>query len=158
MAKKKKGAGGSGRESKPKPEFRSQVEEELVDQLLYRFVALVKKGLELMLADPSELRRTEFRQNPALAHTAEDIPELVLWTGVLAYELPWSEFCEQVLTHPAWGSLLGVQSQADLDRLSVGLANYGVRLIELAVHDALKEGDKQDQRGGQWQGSHRPDR
>ncbi len=146
MARKKKGTGGSSRGSEPKPEFCSQVEDEIVDQLLYRFVTLVKQGLELMLDDPSELTRTEFRQNPALAHTAEDIPELVLWTGVMAYELPWPEFCQHVLTHPAWGSLLEVQTEADLDRLSVGLENYGVRLIELAVHDALKEGDKQDQR------------
>jgi hypothetical protein len=37
-----------------------------------------------MLGDPSDLTRTEFRQNPALAHTAEDIPELVLWAAVMA--------------------------------------------------------------------------
>jgi len=83
MAKKKKGAGGSGRKSKPKPEFRSQVEDEIVDQLLYRFVALVKKGLALMLDNPSELTRTEFRRNPALGHTAEDIPGLVLWAAAM---------------------------------------------------------------------------
>jgi hypothetical protein len=146
MAKKKKGAGGSGRKSKPKPEFRSQVEDEIVDQLLYRFVALVKKGLELMLDDPSDLTRTEFRQNPALAHTAEDIPALVLWAAVMAYELPWSEFCQHILTQPAWMTLLGVETQAELERLSLDWGNYGVRLIELAVHDALKEGDKQDRR------------
>jgi hypothetical protein len=146
MTKKKKGAGGSGRKSKPKPEFRSQVEDEIVDQLLYRFVALVKKGLALMLDNPSELTRTEFRRNRALGHTAEDIPGLVLWAAVMAYELPWPEFCQHILTQPAWMTLLGVKTAVDLERLSVDLGNDGVRLIELAVHDALKEGDKQEQR------------
>lgn len=69
---------------------------------------------------------------------------LVLWTAVGAYELPWPEFCQHVLSHPDWADLLGVQTQADLDGLHV--EHCQVRLIELAVHDALKEGDKQDQR------------
>lgn len=146
MAKKKKGDGGSGRKSKPKPEFRSKVEDQIVDQLLYRFVVLVKKGLELMLDDPSDLTCKEFRQNPALTYTVEDIPVLILWTAMMAYELPWPEFCQHVLTHPAWMTLLGIQTQADLERLSLDSENYPVRLIELAVHDALKEGDGQDQR------------
>jgi hypothetical protein len=146
MAKKKNGSGGSSQKSKPKPEFRNQVEDEVVDQLLYRFVALIKQGLELMLDDPSELTRTEFRQNPALAHTAEDIPALVLWAAAQAYELPWSEFCQHILTHPAWMTLLGVKTQAELDNLLPNPGNYAVRLLELAVHDALKAGDKQEQR------------
>ena len=121
-----------------------------MDRLLYSFVALVKKGLELMLHDPSELTRKEFRKYPKLVLTADKIPVLVLWTATGAYELPWPEFCQHVLTHPAWAELLGVQTQADLDRLSTGLENCQVRLIELAVHDGLKEGDKQDQRP--WRG------
>jgi len=132
--------------SKPEPEFRSQVETELVDQLLYRFVALVKHGLELMLRDPSELARQEFRQHPDFIYTAEEIPVLVLWAAVGAYELPWPVFCQHVLTHPQWAALLGVATQADLDRLTVGLERYPVRIVELAVHDGLKEGDKQDPR------------
>ena len=70
MAKKgkKKRSKRSGRRPKPKPEFRGQVETELVDRLLYRFVALVKHGLELMLRNPSELTRKEFRKNPELVH------------------------------------------------------------------------------------------
>ncbi|MCP4287390.1 MAG: hypothetical protein GY792_23615, partial [Gammaproteobacteria bacterium] len=81
-----------------------------------------------------------------MVHTAADIPGLVLWAAVMAYELPWPEFCQHILRQPAWMSLLGVETEADLERLEVDLGNYGVRLIELAVHDALKEGDKQDQR------------
>jgi len=146
MAKRKKGSGGSRRKAKPKPEFRSKVETELVDRLLYRFVALVKHGLELMLHSPSELARKEFRKNPDLVYAAEAIPVLVLWTAVGVYELAWSEFCQHVLAHPAWVELLAVQTQADLDRLSVGFDHCPIRLIELAVHDGLKEGDKKDQR------------
>jgi len=147
MAKKgkKKRSKRSGRWSKPKPKFRGQVEAELVDRLLYRFVALVKHGLELMLRDPSELTRKEFRKNPELVYTAEEIPVLVLWAAVGVYELPWPAFCQHILTHLKWAELLGVETQADLDRLAVGLEHCQVRLIELAVHDGLKEGDKQDQ-------------
>ena len=148
MAKKgkKKRSKRSGQRSKPKPEFRGQVETELVDQLLHRFVALVKHGLELMLRDPSELARKEFRQNPDLVYTAEEIPVLVLWAAVGAYELPWPAFCQHVLAHPKWAEVLDVETQADLDRLAVGLDHCPVRVIELAVHDGLKEGDKQEQR------------
>ena len=141
----------SGQRSKAKSEFRGQVQAEVVDQLLHRFVALVKHGLELMLRDPSELARKEFRQNPDLVYTVEEISVLVLWAAVEAYELPWPAFCQHVLTHPQWAALLRVETQAELDRLAVGLDHYPGRVIELAVHDGghhdgLKEGDKQDQR------------
>ena len=137
MAKKgkKKRSKRSGQRSKPKPKSRSKVGTELVDQLLYHFVALVNHGLELMLRDPSELTRKEFRKNPDLVYTAEEIPALLLWVAVGAYELPWSAFCQHILTHPKWAAaLLGVETQADLDRLAVGLEHCQVRLIELAVH------------------------
>ena len=146
MARRKKRVGGSRRKPKPKAKFRSKVDIELVDQLLYRFVALVKQGLEVMLCDPSELTQKEFRQNPELAHSSEDIPKLVLWTAVGVHELPLDEFCQHVLTHPAWAELLGVQRQADLEQLKVDYDHYSMRLIELAVHDRLKEGDKKDRR------------
>jgi len=145
MAKKKQRKR-SGQRSKPKSEFRGQVEVEVVDRMLHRFVTLVKHGLELMLRDPSKLARKEFRQNPDLVYTTEAIPVLVLWAAVGAYELPWPAFCQHVLTHPQWAELLGVETQADLDCLVVGLEHCPVRVIELAVHDGLKDGDKQDQR------------
>ena len=131
---------------KAKPAFRKKVGDELVDQLLYRFVALVKHGLELMLHDPSELTCKEFRQNPELMYTVEDISILVLWVALGVYEMAWSEFCEHVWAHPAWAELLGVQTQVDLDLLNVECNCCPIRLIELAVHDGLKEGDKQDRR------------
>ena len=141
MAKKreKKRSKPSDQRSKSKAEFRGQVQAEVVDQLLHRFGALVKHGLELMLCDPSELARREFRQNPALVYTVEEIAVLVLWAAVGAYERPWPAFCQHVLTHPQWAELLGVETPADLDRLAVGLEPHPVRIIELAVHDGLSE-------------------
>ena len=146
MTRRKKRIGGSHRKPKAKRAFRSKVDIELVDQLLYRFVGLVKHGLGVMLCDPSELTQKEFRRNPEMAHSNEDIPKLVLWTAVSAYELPWEGFCQHVLTHPVWTQLLGVQTQADLDQLKVDFDHYAIRLIELAVHDGLKEGDKKERR------------
>lgn len=48
MARRKKRSGSSRRKSKPKPKFRSKVDADVVDRLLYRFVALVTKGLTLL--------------------------------------------------------------------------------------------------------------
>jgi hypothetical protein len=144
MASKRKGG-----HNRPKPAFRSQVEADVVDLLLYRFVALIQRGLALMLTNPSALAAREFRKQPELVYTAADIPALVLWAAWGAYELPWEAFCQQVLTHPRWAALLGVSSQADLDALSAVIAQWEMvlfRVIELAVHDGLKEGDKQDLR------------
>jgi hypothetical protein len=123
------------------------VEAQLVDQLLHRFATLVKHGLELMLETPSERARQVFRQRPELMdYGPTDIPVLVAWAAQGAYEVIWSDFCQHVLMHPEWQSLLEVQTQADLDHLAAGFADVQVRLIELAIHDALKEGDKQDSR------------
>jgi hypothetical protein len=146
MATKKNRRKRSGKRSTPKSGFRNQVEAEVVDRLLYRFVALVKHGLELMIRTPSELARKEFRQNPDLVYTSEEIPTLVLWAAVGAHELPWPALCQHILTHSKWAELLSVETQDDLDRLATGLEYCSVRIIELAVHDGLKEGDKQDQR------------
>ncbi|MCX6030596.1 MAG: transposase [Chloroflexi bacterium] len=148
MAKKgeKQRSKSAGPQAKVNAAFRSQVQAEVVDQLLHRFVTLVKHGLELLLRAPSELARQEFRQHPDLVYTGAAIPGLVLWAAVGAYELPWPAFCQHVLTHPQWAALLGVATQADLDRLAGALEPYPIRVIELAVHDGLKAGDKQDPR------------
>lgn len=144
MGRSKKAAGGSSRSAKP--EFRKQVDSDLVNLLLYRFVSLVKRGLELMLEAPSELVEEAFRKHPELVYTTGAIPTLVAWVAQGVYELDWAAFCQHVLSHPQWCELLEVQSQADLDRLAQGMDQVQVRLIELAVHDALKEGDKQETR------------
>lgn len=87
MAQRKKRRG-----KKRKPVFRGQVETKVIDQLLCRFVRLVKHGLELMLTEPSELVQEEFRQAPELAYQARDIPALVLWTAMGVSERSWAEF------------------------------------------------------------------
>ena len=145
MAQSRKRSG-SRRSSKPKPTFRGQVPLDVVDRLLYRFVALVKQGLELMLRDPSALARDEFDQHPELVYAPTDIPIWVAWTAQGAYEMAWPDFCQHVLGHPDWQALLGVQTQADLDALAAGFDQVRMRCIELAIHDALKEGDKRDTR------------
>ena len=132
-----------------KSTFRSKVEAKVIDELLYRFVSLVRKGLELMLTEPSELAATEFRKHPEYSYTAGDIPALTLWVAEGVYEIPRSEFCQHVLANPEWSELLGVSSQADLERWFdriAGWENIPFRAIELAVHDGLKEGDKRDLR------------
>jgi hypothetical protein len=57
-----------------------------------------------------------------------------------------------VLEHSDWQTLLGVQTQADLDALAAGFDQVRMRCIELAIHDALKEGDKRDTRPADWHG------
>lgn len=146
MARSRKRSSRSRCSPQPKPAFRSRVEAEMVDELLRRFVALVKHGLELMLQAPSERAREEFRKKPALAYGPADIPVLVAWTAQGAYEMAWPAFCQHVLTRPQWRELLGAQTQAELDDLASGFEHVQMRLIELAIHDALKEGDKQDTR------------
>lgn len=127
----------------------SQVEAEVTDELLYRLVSLVKKGLELMLTDPSELAAAELRKHPECVYTAGDIPALTLWVAESVYELARAEFCQHMLANPRWSELVGVASQAALDQLFDFVAEWEsipFRVIELAVHDGLKEGDKQDLR------------
>lgn len=146
MARSRRRSSGSRRSAKPKPVFRSRVEAEVIGELLYRFVALVKHGLELLLKAPSELARKEFRQKPELAYGPADIPVLVAWAAQGAYEMAWPDFCQHVLARPDWQALLGVHTQADLEHLAAGFEHVQMRLVELAVHDGLKEGDKQDTR------------
>ena len=132
-----------------KSTLRSKLAPGVVDQLLYCFVSLVKKGLVSMLTDPSELAATEFRKNPESIYTAGDIAMLTLWVAEGVYELPRAAFCQHVLVNPQWAALLEVTSQTDLDRLFDAIdawESIPFRAIELAVHDGLKEGDKQDPR------------
>ena len=132
-----------------KSTLRSKLAPEVVDQLLYCFVSLVKKGLALMLTDPSELAVAELRKHPECAYTASDIAALTLWVAEGVYELPRAAFCQHVLVNPQWAALLEVTSQTDLDRLFDAIdawESIPFRAIELAVHDGLKEGDKQDPR------------
>jgi len=102
-----------------------------------------------MLTEPSELAIAEFRKHPEYTYTTEDIPVLTVWVAEQVYEIPRSEFCQHVLAKPEWCKLLQVSSQADLDQLFDVITEWKwipFRVIELAVHDGLKEGDKQDLR------------
>ena len=146
MARSHKGARGKQRRAKPKRVFRQQVDAQVVDNLLRRFVELVKQGLELMLTQPTKWAEKVLRQHPELAYTASDIPVYVAWAAWTAYEVDWAAFCTLVLASPAWQAVLQVQTQADLDHLHSRFDNVQVRLVELAVHDGLKEGDKADTR------------
>ncbi len=114
MAQRKKRRG----KKTSKPVFRGQVEMEMIDQLLRRFVGLVKRGLELMLTEPSELVREEFRQQPDLVYQVTDIPALVVWTAVGISERPWVEFSQQVVEQPAWQAVLGVFTAVELEQVS----------------------------------------
>jgi hypothetical protein len=145
VGRPKKKEGGT-QKPKSKPEFRTRVDPELVDTLLYRFVFLVKQGLELMLTDPSELAREEFDKAPELHYSAEDIPISLAWVTQEAYELEWPTFCQFILSHAEWCALLSFQDQAGLDQLAAGFRRVQLRLVELAVHDGLKAGDKADTR------------
>jgi len=146
MARSSRRSSGKPRRAKPARTFRRRVDDEVIDDLLRRFVELVKRGLELMLTQPSALAERDLRRNPALLYGSADIRVHIVWAAWQAYDLDWPAFCQHVLTHPAWQTVLGVQTQADLDAAHSGFDGVRVRLIELAVHDALKEGDKQDAR------------
>lgn len=129
--------------------FRSKIEPQVIDELLYRFVSTVKEGLVLMLTEASKLATGEFRRHPEYTYTADDIPVLTLWVAEQVYEISRPTFCQHVLANPRWAELLQVSSQADLDRLFNALSDRGnipFRVIELAVHDGLKKGDKRDDR------------
>ena len=146
MARSSHRSSGKPRRAKPARTFRRRVDDEVIDDLLRRFVEVDKRGLELMLTQPSELAEHDLRHNPALVYGPADIRGHIVWAAWQAYEKDWLDFCQHVLTHPAWQTLLSVQTQADLDAAHSGFDGVRVRLIELAVHDALKEGDKQDAR------------
>ena len=141
---KKKGTG--SKKPLAKPVFRDQVDRDLVNLLLYRFAALVKQGLTLMLTDPSDLASKALREQPELRYTTGDIPVGVAWAAQAAFEVDWPTFCQHILGHPDWCVLLEVQDQAGLDRLAESFAQVQPRLIELAVHDGLKAGDQRDTR------------
>ena len=146
MARSHKKARSKLRRAQPKRAFRQQVDAEVVDTLLRRFVELVKQGLTLMLTQPTEWAAKVLRQHPELLYTAADIPVYIAWAAWTAYEMDWATFCTRVLAWPAWQVVLQVQTQADLDRLPGQFDIVQVRPIELAVHDALKDGDKVDTR------------
>ncbi len=140
--KQKKGQVSRKKQSK----FRTGVAVEQVDQLLKDFIKRVKQGLALLLSEPSELSQKVLKQNPQWAVNAEQNLVLVTWAAYMAWEKPWEEFCQMVIADPAWQELLGGPDQASLTERQAQFEEVIVRLIELALHDALKAGDKKDNR------------
>ena len=86
MAQSRKRSG-SRRSSKPKPTFRGQVPLEVVDRLLYRFVALVKQGLRMRSVNPLDYR-TGTSPDGAIRPQSESPTCLRVRTG----RLPWARF------------------------------------------------------------------
>jgi hypothetical protein len=125
---------------------RTNVPPDQVDHLLRAFIKTVKKGLALILSDPSELTQKVLRQNPQWEVSAELNLVLVTWAAFMAWDKPWAEFCQLILTDPAWRALLAAPDQQILDDRQVQFGAVLPRLLELAVHDALKAGDQQDNR------------
>ncbi len=126
--------------------FRTGVPTDLVDYLLKRFIQTVGTGLELILSEPSELTRKVLKQNPLWKMGSEANLVLLTWAAFAAWDKPWDEFCQVVLSDPQWQALLMAPDQATLDQRQAQFDQVAPRLLELAVHDALKEGDKQDNR------------
>jgi len=126
--------------------FRTNVPADQVDHLLRAFIKTVKKGLALILSEPSELSQKVLRQTPLWEVSAEMNLVLVTWAAFMAWDKPWAEFCQLVLVDPVWQTLLASPDQQTLDERQVQFGAVIPRLVELAVHDALKAGDKQDNR------------
>jgi hypothetical protein len=134
------------RKKKPAVKFRTGVPPELVDHLLKVFIQTVKTGLALLLSQPSELTCKVLKKNPLWEVSPEMNLILVTWAAFAAWDKPWAEFCRIVLSDPEWQALLGATTQATLDERRSRFDEVIPRLVALAVHDALKKGDKQDNR------------
>jgi hypothetical protein len=144
---KKSGKKGGSGQKKSSVKFRAGIPAELVDHLLKQFVQTVRTGLELMLSDPSEHTSQVLKQNPWWELSPEINLVLLTWAAFAAWDKPWVEFCQFVLADPEWQALLAVADQATLEQRQAQFDKQVVsRLVELAVHDALKAGDKQDNR------------
>lgn len=136
----------SGLRQKRPVKFRTNVACDQVDYLLRALIQTVKQGLALLLSEPSALSQKVLRQNPQWAVNAEMNLVLVTWAAFVAWDKPWAEFCQLVLADPVWQALLATPDQPTLDERRVQFGAVIPRLVELAVHDALKAGDKQDNR------------
>jgi hypothetical protein len=126
--------------------FRTNVPADQVNHLLQEFIKTVKKGLALILSDPSELTQKGLRRNPQWEVSAEMNLVLVTWAAFVAWDKPWAEFCRLILADPGWRTLLASPDQQTLDERQLQFGAVQPRLFELAVHDGLKAGDKQDNR------------
>lgn len=132
------------RRRKPSARFRKQVPKELVTWLIGRLLVLVARGLELVLQEPSETAQQWLKQHPEAWFEAEQVPYILLWVALQAWETDLDEL-PQYLNDEAW-ALLGADFVWDPTRISQEFERIHPRVVELAIHDALKEGDKADPR------------
>lgn len=132
------------RRSKPLSRFRTQVPDELVDQLIGRLLSLIARGLELLLKEPSEIAQQWRKEHSDAWFEAKQVPYILLWVAMLA----WKTDLEGLPEHLDDGvrALLGPDFVWDPVRLEGEFARLHPRVVELAIHDALKEGDKEDPR------------
>jgi hypothetical protein len=145
-SRQNKRRGNRKKKSKTSVKFRTGVPAELVDHLLKQFVQTVRTGLALILSEPSELTGKVLKQNPLWAVSPDLNLVLLTWAAFAAWDKPWVEFCQLVLSNRQWQALLAASDQATLEQRQAQFDQVVPRLVELAVHDALKEKDKQDNR------------
>ena len=129
------------RHRKPPSRFRTQVPDELVDQLIGRLLSLVARGLELLLKEPSEIAQQWRKEHADAWFEAKQVPYILLWVTMLA----WKTDLEGLPGHldDEVRALLGPDFVWDPVRLEGEFARLHPRVVELAIHDALKEGDKE---------------
>lgn len=132
------------RRRKPSARFRKQVPKELVTWLIGRLLVLVARGLELVLEEPSETAQQWLKQHPDAWYEAEQVPYILLWVARQAWETDLDEL-PQYLDDEVW-ALLGADFVWDSARISQEFERIHPRVVELAIHDALKEEDKADPR------------
>jgi len=142
-AKRKRGRKGIKKSSS---QFRTAVPAELVARLLKTFVQTVRTGLDLVLTQPSKRACDVLKRHPLWVLSPELNLVTLTWTAWMAWERPWDEFCRIVLADPEWQELLSASDQATLEERRAHFDAVIPQVIALAVHDALKAGDKQDNR------------
>lgn len=143
-ASKSRGQRGQGRRHQPSSRFRAQVPDELATRLIGRLLALVARGLELLLTEPSETAQKWLKQHPEAWFEAGQVPYILLWVAMQAWESDLEGLPERLDDEAR--ALLGPDFVWDPVRLEQELARLHPRVVELAIHDALKEGDKEDPR------------
>ena len=129
---------------KPSSRFRSQVPDELVARLIGRLVTLIAHGLELLLTEPSELAQQWQKRHPEEWFEAEQVPYILLWVVMQAWETDLAGLTKRLDDDVR--ALLGADFVWDSARIEQEFARLHPRVVELAIHDALKEGDKEDPR------------
>lgn len=140
---------GRVRREKQSSRFRTQVPDELVTWLIGRLLALVARGLELLLTEPSEIAQKWQKKHPEAWFEAEQVPYILVWVAMQAWETDLEGLPERLDDEAR--ALLGPDFVWDPRRMEQEFARLHPRVVELAIHDAFKEGDEEDPRPPQEQ-------